>query len=68
MMMKNSDEENEENDKLIDKHNKSKNHKKTRKKGTRVLYAFERKKFGGVRMCQRCLRTKVIILFDLFLA
>jgi hypothetical protein len=24
-----------------------------------VAKSFERKKFGGIRMCQRCLRTKV---------
>ncbi len=56
--MKNSDDENDEHDKLINKHNKTKSNKKL-KKGTRILYAFEKKKFGGVRMCQRCLRTKV---------
>lgn len=49
--MKHSDDENEENDKLINKHIKSKSNKKLKKKGTKVLYAFERKKFGGVRMC-----------------
>ena len=55
-IMKQSDEEIEENEKLIEKHKKT---KKNKKKGTRVLYSFERKKYGGVRMCQRCLKTKV---------
>jgi len=27
------------------------------------LISFERKKFGGIRMCQRCLRTKVNFLW-----
>ena len=54
--MKQSDEDQEENEKLIDKHKKT---KKIKSKGTKVLYALERKKYGGIRMCQRCLRTKV---------
>ena len=57
--MKQSDEDIEENEKLINKHKKTKKNKS--KGGTRVLYSFERKKYGGVRMCQRCLKTKVIL-------
>lgn len=30
-----------------------------KKNANRVIYSVERKKFGGIRMCQRCLRTKV---------
>jgi hypothetical protein len=55
--MKQSDEDIEENEKLINKHKKTKKNKS--KGGTRILYSFERKKYGGVRMCQRCLKTKV---------
>lgn len=32
---------------------------KSKKNANRALYSVERKKFGGIRMCQRCLRTKV---------
>ena len=32
---------------------------KSKKNASRALYSVERKKFGGIRMCQRCLRTKV---------
>lgn len=63
-IMKQSDEDIEENTKLIDKHKKT---KKNKIKGTRVLYSFERKKYGGVRMCQRCLKTKVIIISTLIM-
>lgn len=28
----------------------------------KVIYSYERKKYGGIRMCQRCLRTKVKII------
>lgn len=28
------------------------------------IFSIERKKFGGIRMCQRCLRTKVTILLS----
>lgn len=35
---------------------------KNKKKPPRVIFSIERKKFGGIRMCQRCLRTKVTIL------
>ena len=47
-------EEYDENDKLIQKPKKAK-----------VPISFERKKFGGVRMCQRCLRTKVTLILRL---
>jgi hypothetical protein len=47
-IMKQSDDDEEENEKLIDKHKKT---KKIKNKGTRVLYALERKKYGGIRMC-----------------
>ena len=43
-------EEDEEGEKLIDKHRTSKR-KRNEKKATKVLYSFERKKYGGIRMC-----------------
>jgi hypothetical protein len=36
--------------------------KSNKKHANRALYSVERKKFGGIRMCQRCLRTKVRII------
>jgi hypothetical protein len=42
----------EESHSLISKHQSSK------KRKPKLPFSFERKKFGGIRMCQRCLRTK----------
>jgi len=42
----------EESHSLISKHLSSK------KRKPKLPFSFERKKFGGIRMCQRCLRTK----------
>lgn len=33
-----------------------------KKKQMKDAVSFERKKFGGIRMCQRCLRTKVVFV------
>lgn len=32
---------------------------KSKKNAPKAIFSVERKKFGGIRMCQRCLRTKV---------
>jgi hypothetical protein len=32
---------------------------KRKKSPPKPIFSIERKKFGGIRMCQRCLRTKV---------
>jgi hypothetical protein len=32
-----------------------------------LKFSYERKKMGGIRMCQRCLRSKVSIKFMLIM-
>jgi hypothetical protein len=47
----------------IMKENELENQSLLKKKNLpKVLFSFERKKFGGIRMCQRCLRTKVTFM------
>ena len=47
-----------EKEKLISKRSSKKKKREKGKKAGKVLVSFERKKYGGIRMCQRCLRTK----------